>query len=235
MIILRKRKMIINKRILILGFLVSILSIKGYTQLPDIDDVKGDLIANQDSILISEETIQSLRNPAFYYIEFNNYCLVHVSNNSWIYEPIYKSSAVVIYEKVNENWKLVNVSPFYSKLELLKEEDSLFVSDNFLCDLVGRCKSLISVLKFSNNRLVELTSYDGFSNAFYLENCIGDEKQKIDESINDTIAKGVTIKNIRYNSNGRLEYKLVIEKNILKGYSDTLNLQTVKSEELIIK
>ncbi len=208
---------------------------KGYSQ-PTIERVKKDLITYQDSILMPIEAISALWERSVNYIEFKEYYLVHAINKNWVYEPALELSAVLIYKKKEDKLKLVNVIPFYTDLKLLDENKSLFVSDNFLCDMGGRCKSLVSVLKFTGNNLVELTSHSGFSNVFYLENCIsGNETQTLNEYVTDTVAESVTLENIRYNGNGKLEYKLITEKTILKGYSDTLNLQTLKSEVSIIK
>jgi hypothetical protein len=232
---LKRKMMKKNKLILLLIILIITTVTKGYSQ-PTIERVKNDLIAYQDSILMPVEAISALWERSVNYIEFKEYYLVHAINKNWVYEPALELSAVLIYKKIDDKLKLVNVVPFYTDLKLLDEKKSLFISDNFLCDMGGRCKSLVSVLKFTGNNLVELTSHSGFSNTFYMENCISEDKtQTLDKHINDTIAESVTLENIQYNGNGKLEYKLITEKTILEGYSDTLYLQTMKSQESIIK
>jgi hypothetical protein len=93
---------------------------------------------------------------------------------------------------------------------------------------------LISIFRFTGNSLIELVSYTGYSDISYLENSFyNNDLETVNKYLDKTVAKGVQIKNIQFD--GKLKYKLVTEKIILKGYSDTLNLQTVKSEESIIK
>ncbi len=224
-----------NKFIFLLIILVVSTISKGFTQ-PTLERVKNDLMVYQDSILMPNEAISVLWDRSVNCIEFKDYYLVHAINKNWVYDPAHELSAVLIYKKIDDSLKLVNVVPFYTDLKLLDENTSLFISDNSLCDMGGRCKSFVSVLKFTGYNLMELTSYSGFSNVFYLENCISEGKiQTLDKYLNDTIAESITLENIQYNGNGKLEYKLFTEKTILKEYSGTLNLQIVNSEESIIK
>jgi hypothetical protein len=233
--LLKRKKMMKNRYIFSVAMLAIFTLVKGYSQ-PSIEKIKDDLLINQDSILMPVSAINALWDRNVNYIEFKEYLLVHAVNKNWIYDPSIEMSAVIIYKKIDTKWKLVNVFPFYSNLELLNKTDSLFISDNSLCDMEGKCKSLISILKFSCNELKELTFHEGFNNVFYMENYFTNDKlQALKEFIGDTIAKDIVIDNIKYSSDKSLEYRIIIDNEILIGVFDTLTIKRTKQMEIIKK